>query len=179
MRALVAPRRPCGNLPQVRVCSGGAGHHAWRTCTLSPALPRGLWLRRRLRPPARTLACSCPPRGGLAVWECPSARTRDASDPSRPPRRRVPWGHRGPPCGLDTPRTLPFWVWGVSAMFTPPASRRFRQRFLASAEGTGREQSAASGAQALPFSAQASDPRRCHPLTPAASSSSRCPCMVL
>ena len=86
-------RLPLVNIPHVRVSEAVSVHHAWRTCTLSPSLPRGVWRRRRLRPPpARTLACSCPPRGGLAVWECPSARTRDASAPSRPPRRRV---HKG------------------------------------------------------------------------------------
>jgi hypothetical protein len=179
MRSLVAQRLPFINVPHVRVCPVGSVHHAWRTFTVSRPLRSGLWLLRRLRPPSRTLAFSCPTRVGLAVWEFPSSSIRDASDPSLPPRRRVPWGQRLPTCGLDRPRTIPLWVWGVSAIFTPPASRRFQQRFLASASVTGLEQSAAYGSQELPFSSQASDPRRCHPLTPAAESSYRCPCMVL
>jgi hypothetical protein len=60
LRSLVAPRLPFVNLPQVRVCEAVSVHHAWRTFTLSPSLQRGLWLLRRLRPPSRTLAFSCP-----------------------------------------------------------------------------------------------------------------------
>jgi hypothetical protein len=74
------------------------------------------------------------PRGGHAVGECPSARP-----PDLPATRRgllSAGGTRGPrlaTCGRDQPGTLPLWVWGVSATVTPPASRRFRQRCLASA----------------------------------------------
>jgi hypothetical protein len=114
-----------------------------------------------------------------AGWECPSASTRDRSDPQRPPRRRVDRGQRLPTFGFDRPSTRPLWVWGVSATGTPPASRRCRQRFLAAAEVTGREQSAAWGSPPPPLSAQASDPNSCQPLTPAAESSYRCPRMVL
>ena len=49
----------------------------WRTFTLSPPLPRGVWLLRRLRPPVRTLAVSRPPHGGKAAWEFPSSGASD------------------------------------------------------------------------------------------------------
>jgi hypothetical protein len=44
----------------VRVYEAVSVHHAWRTFTLSRSLPPSLWLLRRLRPPARTLAFACP-----------------------------------------------------------------------------------------------------------------------
>jgi len=46
----------------------------WRTFTLSAPLQRGLWLRRRLRPPVRTLAFSCPTEAGKAAGEFPSSQ---------------------------------------------------------------------------------------------------------
>ena len=137
MRSLVAQRRPFVNIPHVRVCPVGAVHHAWRTCTVSRPLPPGLWRRRRLRPPARTLALSCPTtevkRGGISpVPAQQTLATRRGLLSAGCPR-----GQRLATFGRATPGTLPCWVWGVSATCTPPASRRFRQRFLASAEVTG------------------------------------------
>jgi hypothetical protein len=46
----------------------------WRTFTVSAPLQHGVWLRRRLRPPVRTLAFSCPAEAGDAAWEFPSSR---------------------------------------------------------------------------------------------------------
>jgi len=46
----------------------------WRTFTLSVPLQHGVWLRRRLRPPVRTLAFSCPVKAGEAAWEFPRSR---------------------------------------------------------------------------------------------------------
>jgi hypothetical protein len=78
------------------------------------------------------------------------------------------WGQRLPTCGRVRPSTLPWWVWGVPATGTPPASRRFPQRLLASAEVTGLVRSTACGSQKPPFASQASDPHGGQPLTPAA-----------
>jgi hypothetical protein len=55
-------RLPIVNVPQVRVSEVVSVHHAWRTFIVSRPLQPGLWLLRRLRPPSRTLALSCPPR---------------------------------------------------------------------------------------------------------------------
>jgi hypothetical protein len=119
MRSLVAQRLPIVNVPQVRVGEAVSGHHAWQTFTVSPSLPRGLWLLRRRRPPARTLALSCPPEGGKARGEFPSSNARDASHPSRPPRRRAAWEQRLPTCGLHRPSAMPLWLWGVSTTLHP------------------------------------------------------------
>ncbi len=46
----------------------------WRTFTVSAPLQHGIWLLRRLRPPVRTLAFSCPAEAGDAAWEFPRSR---------------------------------------------------------------------------------------------------------
>src|SRR5687767_7565985 len=119
MGSLVALRLPFVNFSHVRVCPVGSVHHAWRAFTVSRPLQPGFWRLRRLRPPARTLALSCPPIGGNAVWEFPSSSTRDDSHPSRPPLRRADWEQRLPPVGLGRPSAMPFWLWGVSTTFHP------------------------------------------------------------
>jgi len=48
---------------------------------LSGPLQPGVWLLRRLRPPARVLAFLHPTEVGTAVWEFPSSNARDDSNP--------------------------------------------------------------------------------------------------
>jgi hypothetical protein len=124
---------PIVNRPPVRVCQVGAVHHTWWSFTVSISVQYGLGLLRHLRPPSRTLAFSRPPkegkRGGSSPVPTPETRaTRSGLLDAGCPR-----GQRLPTFGLDTPSTVPLWVWGAAAIFTPPPSRRFQQRFLASA----------------------------------------------
>ncbi len=85
----------------------------WRTFTLSAPLQRGLWLRRRLGPPSRVLACSHP----LRVLRLQSS-LRPLPDVIAPrsclldagwSREAVPNVFRA----VWTP-TVPFWAWRLS-----------------------------------------------------------------
>ena len=155
-------------------------HHAWRTCTLSPALPRGVWLLRRLRPPSRTLALSCPTKVGRSGMGVPQCQHK---------RQEQPIAASSPPGGLGTTpahvrtcqaRRYAIVALGYHSHLSP------RPRHDASDRGSSRPQRLqdASGQPPVagplpPCSSQASDPTGCRPLTPAASSSYRCPRMVL
>src|SRR5438128_4272210 len=120
MRSLVAQRLPCVNLPHVRVCSVGAVHHAWRTCTLSPSLPRGVWLHYAASalPPAHG-HCRVLPRQGKRYGSSPvPAQETRATRSGLLSAGRI-WEQRLPTFGLARPSAMPFWLWGVSATFHP------------------------------------------------------------
>ena len=167
MGSLVAQRLPIIHGPPVRVYKTVSVHHAWRTVTLSPSLPPGIWLLRRLRPPARTRALSCPPPGGTSGVGVPQCQHNRRERPVA--ASSTPGAHGNNACrrsDLISPAPSHFGS-GVSPPLSP------RPRHDASHRGSLRPQRLQDSngpppvaGQPPPFSSQASDLSDCQSLTP-------------